>query len=78
MFNVGNLFKVNSNGLTHFCKKLQARHSKIEIEFVNCPSKQAFWLDESNPNNVNPKYMLGSMSQVASRRTQQSNNMETN
>ena len=78
IFNVGILIKVNSNMLTHYCKIPQARHGKIEVEYVNCPSKQDFWLDESNPNISKHKYMLRSMSQVVSTSTQQSNSKETN
>ena len=57
-------------------KIVQARHGKIEVEYVNCPSSPAFWLDESDPNIVKAKYMLRSASQVASTSLQQNNSMD--
>ena len=55
MLNVGSLIKVSLNGQTHSCKIVQVRHGKIEVEYVNCPNKPAFWLDESDPNIVKNK-----------------------
>ena len=77
MLNVGSLIKVKSNGLTRSCKTVQARHGKIEVEYVNCPSKLAFWLDESDLNTVKHENMLRSVSQVASTSMQQNNSMDT-
>ena len=66
MFNVESLIKVDANGLIHFCKTVQARHGKIEVGYVNCQSKPAFWLHETNPSIVKPNYLWKSGSQVPS------------
>ena len=55
MFNTGSIIEVNSNELTHSCKLEQTKHGKIEVEYVNCQSKPAFWFDESNPKHCSTK-----------------------
>ena len=52
MLNLGNSIKVSSNRQTHSCKIVQVRHCKIEVEYVNCPKKTAFLLDDSDQNIV--------------------------
>ena len=76
MFNVGSLVKININGLIKSCKNVQSGQGKIEVEYVSCPNKPTFWLDESNPNIITPKYLLRSATQALPMNIQQSNSMQ--
>ena len=72
MFNVGSLIIISRNGLTQSCKIVQSIRGEIEVEYVNCPDKPAFWLDESSPIIVTPKYMLRSATHALPMNTQES------
>ena len=77
MFNVGSAIKINTNGFTQSCKIVQARQGKIKVEYVNCPNKPDFLLNELSPSIITPKYMLRSTTQVLPMNMPHVNSMET-